>query len=52
MAVLMELSEIWACELKSFHDKVFMSNEENIGCVLHNSLFSQLEGLSFKTPLL
>ena len=52
MAVLMELSEIWACELKWFHDKVFMSNEENIGCVLHNSLFSQLEGLPFKTPLL
>ena len=25
-----------------------MSNEENTDCVLYNSLFSQLEGLSFK----
>ena len=48
VVVLTGPSEIWACELKSFHDKVCMSNEENTDCVLYNSLFSQLEGLSFK----
>lgn len=52
MAVLMEPSEIQACEPELLHDKVFISNEENIDYVSHNSLFFYLKGLSFKSSLL